>query len=129
MGEFATIPNARQAFRIGRARLVAGIGVDAVTGKPLTPVPVEATVTLQNNGEVQWPATTVAALVEGDGLGQPLLSLGAVRPGDVAEIIMDLEVPMRVKPGMASSMWAILDATTGNRLGPVLIFETVWVPR
>lgn len=109
---------ARQAFRIGRVRLTCS------DSKRL--VPTCAKVTVCNDGKEQWPETAVVALAAGEALDLPLVPLGPLRPKEAAEIVMDLSLPHLAEQGSASSVWAIRDASTGQPLGPLLVFETQW---
>jgi len=102
-----------QAFHVGRVR----IPVDAGS------VPVCAKVTVANNGDSPWPETVVATLVSGDAFGCPLVALGSAQPGEHLDLSLDLLVPEATEPGVASSMWALVNAATGRPLGPLLIFE------
>jgi len=119
--EFAGVvasAGASQAFRMGRMLLPAGGS---------SSVPACAKVVVQNDGQVQWPETTIIAVVSGDSLGFPQMPLGAMQPGEAAEVVFDLLVPAKSEPGATRSTWAILDGATGTPLGPLLFFETVWL--
>jgi hypothetical protein len=107
-----------QAFRMGRMTLPAGGS---------SPVPACAKIVVQNDGQVTWPETTLIAVVAGDSLGFPQLPLGAWKPGEAAEIVLDLNVPAKPEQGAMRSTWAILDGATGAPLGPLLFFEVVWL--
>jgi len=104
-----------KAFRIGRIGVTAGAAS----------VPAEIRLVIVNSGRVQWPATVGAICVRGDSLGCPLcaLSLDApVIPGGHAELALDLTLPA-AEPGTTSSLWALMDAATGFRLGPALVLD------
>jgi len=51
------------------------------------------------------------------------MGLGALQPGEAAEVIMDLAVPQRPQSGLERSAWSMLDAATGDAFGPLLFFE------
>lgn len=137
---------ALQACRIGRVHLPAGFSEAA---------PVCANVVVKNEGEVRWPRTTVIINVDGDSFGLQVKALRALLPGEEEEIMMDLEVSSKEEAGSPSqkrgysrprhsmpklspmleigearpearSVWAIIDAATGSRLGPLLVFEVLW---
>merc|ERR1712008_341464 len=104
-----------KAFRIGR------IGVTAGTAA----VPVEIRLVIVNSGRVQWPQTVAAICVRGDSLGSPLCALShdaPIIPGGHVELALDLMLPA-AEPGTTSSLWALMDAATGFRLGPVLVLD------
>jgi hypothetical protein len=131
---------ARQAFRIGRMHLPKDFS-DAM--------PACAKVAVKNDGMTKWPDTVVLAKIEGDSFGLPTKALSALEPNEVEEVTLELEVnasnePLsararprhsmpkthRLEPGEvrsdARSVWAISDAASGARLGPLLIFEVSW---
>jgi len=136
---------ADKAFRIGRVRLPATFSEI---------MPACARVAVKNDGAVRWPQTTVVMNIEGENLGLQVMALGMLEPGEVKEIEMDLEVCAKsdhsqkrvYRPRQAGhtmpqlaprfvagesraetrSLWAIVDAATGVRLGPLLVFEAVW---
>jgi len=110
---------ASQAFRIGRV----GVPTSTCTGD----VPVCAKVVVKNDGAVPWPDTACLALVAGESWGFEHLPLGPLRPGEHAEIVMDLMLAPKEPPGTTRSTWAIMDAACGASLGPLLILEAVWV--
>ncbi|CAE8610294.1 unnamed protein product [Polarella glacialis] len=109
---------AKQAFRLGRVAL-------PTSDDPTKAVPICAKLVVVNDGAVAWPETTSVALVSGDAFGFPQMQLGALNPGEAAELIMDLSLPARPQPGAARSSWAILDAS-GTPLGPILLLEVFW---
>lgn len=113
---------ARQVFRVGGVRLL----VDPEGGAP---VPASAQAVVKNDGAAPWPKTTTAVLVEGEPLGLAQLPIGAVPPGSAAEVLLDFYVPARATPGATRSAWAFIDAATGARLGPILVFEVTWVDK
>jgi len=133
---------ARQAIRIGRVHLPA-MAADSS--------PASGRLEVKNDGSLRWPQTTVIVHVDGEPFGLEVMALGCVEPGEVKTIEMDLEVqytqsgqtprihrPRRSMPALAPrfvpgevrtearSVWAIVDAATGARLGPMLVFEAVW---
>lgn len=110
---------ARQAYRVGRVGLQAG-GSD-------TSVPMCIKVVVMNDGQVPWPSSAQLAVVAGQDLGFPQLQLGAVQPGEAAEIVMDLLVPPKQEPGLLCSMWALMDSQCGSLIGPLLIFEAAYL--
>jgi len=141
LAELVSTWKAHQAFRIGRIHLAEAASVPAC-----------ARVTVQNNGTAPWPQTTIIVNVAGGDMGIPIVSLGSLDPGETAEIEMDLEVRSQSSQALAKrvgrprhsmpqltprswsgearsetrSVWAIMDANTGTRLGPMLVFEAVW---
>jgi hypothetical protein len=118
--ELASIVNAcgaTQAYRIGRM-VMAPMGNASVT------VPACASVVIKNDGEVPWPETAAVALACGASYDFAHMDLGALQPGEVAEIVMDLSVPA-TSEGCSRSVWAVIDSATGELLGPVLCFEVV----
>jgi len=108
---------AAQAYRIGCVALPAGL--DAA-------VPACARVHVVNDGQVPWPETAAVALVAGEALDFQHLPLGPLEPGEVAEVVMDLLVPSKPAPCAQRSSWAIVDATSGALLGPLLVLEIQW---
>merc|ERR1711879_748290 len=110
---------ARQVFRIGRIRLPMSASSPASTR-----------VTVQNSGLVAWPETTVLANVEGESMGVPVMPLGSLEPGKTADVEIDLQVKSGTTEACSEtrSLWAITEAATGIRLGPLLVFEVVWDP-
>jgi hypothetical protein len=143
LAELVSRCGARQAFRMGCVHLPA-------TFSEASPVCVRMAV--KNDGASRWPQTTVIVNMEGESLGMQVKELGVLEPGEVREIEMDLEVQSRIvgqahkrlyRPrhsmpqlgprsmpdGACSEMrsvWAIVDAATGARLGPLLVFEAMW---
>lgn len=111
---------ARQAFRLGRVALPTG-AADAPA------VPICAKVVVLNDGQAPWPETTAVTLVAGEAFGFPKMDLGALRPGEAAELVLDLTVAPRPESGsQARSSWAVVDSLNGSFLGPVLILEVLW---
>lgn len=108
----------RQAFCLGRVKVPINLGE----------VPVCVKVTLKNDGDSPWPQTVAAVLVSGDALGCPLVALGQgpLLSGALQDFEMDLLVPTASEPGVGSSMWALVNAANGHRLGPLLVFEAVY---
>merc|ERR1712129_78085 len=109
---------AKQAFRAGRVAVPAGLA---------TAVPVCAKVVVVNDGGVPWPAATSLAVVAGDAMGFPQMALGALQPGEAAEVQMDLLLPPKAAQDASRSAWALVDAATGQPLGPLIFFEGVWM--
>eukprot|EP00927_Polykrikos_kofoidii_P018551 TRINITY_DN18608_c0_g1_i4.p1 TRINITY_DN18608_c0_g1~~TRINITY_DN18608_c0_g1_i4.p1 ORF type:complete len:451 (+),score=83.70 TRINITY_DN18608_c0_g1_i4:79-1353(+) len=107
-----------QGYRVGRI---------AVPINGTTAVPACAKIVVQNDGEVTWPEATITAHVDGNHFGFPQLPLGPLRPGEVAEVVMDLLVPPKMEHGSARSTWTIVDASNSKVLGPILLFEVVWM--
>lgn len=115
--EFAHIvaeAGAKQAFRAGR--VVVPTGLDA-------PVPACAKVVVTNDGQVAWPASTALVIIAGDSMGFPQMALGALMPGEAAEIQMDLLLPATEGQESGRSAWALVDAAKGLPLGPLIFFE------
>jgi len=111
---------ARQAFRLGRVALPTG-AADAPA------VPICAKVVVLNDGQAPWPETAAVTLVAGEAFGFPKMDLGALKPGEAAELVLDLTVAPRLESGsQARSSWAIVDSSNGSFLGPVLILEVLW---
>jgi hypothetical protein len=106
----------REAFRIGRVRVPINTGA----------VPVCINLSLQNDGDIPWPQTIVAALVSGDGFGCPLATVDQALPGDIVDLGMELSLPLASEPGVANSMWVLVNAANGKPLGPLLVLEVVW---
>lgn len=106
----------RQAFRVGRVRVPIHAGS----------VPVCAKIKVENDGDAPWPQTAAAVLVSGDAFGCSLISLGSALPGQCSDLSMDLLVSAKAEPGIATSMWAVVNAATGKPLGPLLVFEVAW---
>jgi len=109
---------AKQAFRAGRVAIPVGL---------VAPVPACAKVVVVNDGGVPWPATTVLAVVAGEAMGFPQMALGALLPGEAAEVQMDLLLPPKATKDASRSAWALVDAATGRPLGPLIFFEGVWM--
>jgi len=105
----------QQAFLMGRVRVPMDAG----------PAPVCVNVTIENDSDTPWPHTVAVVLVRGDAYGCPLLSLASASPGERVDLSMDLSVRAATHTGVASSMWAVVDASTGRTLGPLLVFEVV----
>eukprot|EP00931_Biecheleriopsis_adriatica_P003982 TRINITY_DN105720_c0_g1_i1.p1 TRINITY_DN105720_c0_g1~~TRINITY_DN105720_c0_g1_i1.p1 ORF type:complete len:659 (-),score=202.57 TRINITY_DN105720_c0_g1_i1:62-1969(-) len=121
--EFAQViagAGARQAFRLGRIALPAG-------GDESASVPVCAKIVARNDGKVLWPETTAVAVTSGEAFGFPHMQLGALTPGEAAEVMIDLTVPAKPAGSTMRSSWAIIDSSNGKPLGPVLILEVMWV--
>lgn len=109
---------AKQAFCAGRALIPAGLP---------TSEHICAKVVLVNDGTVPWPAMATLAVVAGDALGCPQISLAALQPGEAAEVRIDLCLPAEAAQKAIRSVWALVDAATGQTLGPLIFFETIWV--
>merc|ERR1712060_251977 len=87
--EFAPVvaeAGAKQAYLAGRVTLPVGL---------TAPVPACAKVVIVNDGQVSWPATASLVVVAGDAMGFPHMALGALRPGEAAEVAMDLLLPAK----------------------------------
>jgi len=115
---------ALEAYRIGRMHI-------SEPSSTSSSVPVSAKVSVQNDGEVPWPHTTVLASIEGDSMNLPIVVIGALEVGQAKEIEMDLSVsPTQGADSMLrsqmKSVWTVTDAATGARFGPLLIFEATW---
>jgi len=115
---------ALEAYRIGRMHI-------SEPSSTSSSVPVSAKVSVQNDGEVPWPHTTVLASIEGDSMNLPVMVIGALEVGQAKEIEMDLSVsPTQGADSMLrsqmKSVWTVTDAATGARFGPLLIFEATW---
>jgi len=115
---------ALEAYRIGRMHI-------SEPSSTSSSVPVSAKVSVQNDGEVPWPHTTVLASIEGDSMNLPIMVIGALEVGQAKEIEMDLSVsPTQGADSMLrsqmKSVWTVTDAATGARFGPLLIFEATW---
>lgn len=115
---------ALEAYRIGRMHISEPSSISSS-------VPVSAKVSVQNDGEVPWPHTTVLASIEGDSMNLPIMVIGALEVGQAKEIEMDLSVsPTQGADSMLrsqmKSVWTVTDAATGARFGPLLIFEATW---
>jgi len=110
---------ASQAFRVGRALLPCSAAEGCV--------PAEAKVVLANDGPQAWPEATALVLVAGDALGLQNMGLGAVGPGEAAEIILDLSIPSKPTPLASRSAWSLVDEATGSTFGPLLFFEVAWI--
>jgi len=116
--------SAKQAYRLGRVHLPAGpVSLFGGTGAA---TPVCASVTIENDGKVTWPATTVLALVDGAPLNLPLLQLGPVGSGEAARLELDVSLPARAEAGATRSSWVVTNAATGERFGPLLILDVEW---
>lgn len=108
----------KQAFRFGRVQLPAGLA---------TTVPACAKVIVRNDSEVTWPEATAVQCILGDSFGFGQMQLGALQPGEVAEIVMDLTLPTKAEAARTRSGWAIVDPATDALLGPILLFEVIWM--
>jgi len=111
--------SAKQAYRCGRVILT--------TSAESVDVPVEAKMIIVNDGSVPWPEASCFSIVHGSAFGLEMLSVGAVQPGELVEIIFDLSVAMQDEVGMATSAWSLVDPSTGAAFGPIVFFEAVWV--
>jgi len=89
-------------------------------------VPVYASVTMKNDGEVQTPITGVVTLVTGEAYNLPLARFQALVPGQTTQVFMDLVLPPQSYAHTSHSEWIVTDATTGERFGPLLVLEVVW---
>lgn len=105
-----------QVFRVGQV----------IVPKGGPEVPVSATFAILNDGEVAWPENTVIWHSSGSAMNFPGLALGALGPGEMAQVVMDLTVPIRNDWSFEQSAWAIVDAGTGRPLGPMLLLEVHW---
>jgi len=85
-GSVAAEAGAKQAFLAGRVAVPVGL---------TSPVPACAKVVIVNDGAVVWPATATLAVVAGDAFGFPQIALGELRPGEAAEVHMDLLLPAK----------------------------------
>jgi hypothetical protein len=125
--------DASQDFRVDLERLglekayrLGCIRVDDASLESAS-VPASAKLRLANDGAVRWPETAVLVNVKGDSFGVPLLTLGVKSPGESEEINMDLVVaPPKSQGNQTHSMWAIVNAATGTRFGPLLVLEVDW---
>jgi len=109
----------QQAYRFGRTILPTS----SSTGL----VPAEAKAVVTNDGSIPWPETSAISIAAGDAFGMPSMPLGALRPGEVAEIIFDLNFPLKQEPGEVRSFWMMMDSATGKPFGPLFIIEALWV--
>jgi len=82
-----------------------------------------ATATVMNDGTLAWPASSALRLIAGPALGLPEVPLGALAPGEAAQIVMDFAVE-RGQPGESGrSAWTMVDEQ-GEPFGPLFIFES-----
>jgi len=109
----------RQACRLGRTILP--------TSNSTGLVPAEAKAVVINDGSIPWPECTAIGVAAGDAFGLPSMQLGALQPGEAAEIIFDLNLPLKQEPGEARSIWTMRDSATGKPFGPLFIVEALWV--
>jgi len=119
--EFAQIVAAcsgRQAFRVGRVQVAAGVRAE--------PVPACGCVVLENDGQLPWPSSTAFKLLSGDAYGFMPENLGGLQPGETAEMALDFLLTSQTVLGTSRSVWALMNSA-GWPLGPVLIFEVVFV--
>merc|ERR1740123_688217 len=119
--EFAPVvaeAGAKQAYLAGRVTLPVGL---------TAPVPACAKVVIVNDGEVPWPETAALVVVAGDAMGFPHMALGALQPGEAAEVAMDLLLPTKAARDTSRSAWALVNASTGQPLGPLIFFEGLWL--
>jgi hypothetical protein len=107
---------ARQVFCIGSIKLPVGN----------VAVPASATAIVINNGQVPWPEAASVVSLAGESFGFSQMPLGAVNPGEDAEIVLDLLVSPRSEPCTERSTWGIINAATGESLGLILSFTTSW---
>jgi len=109
----------QQAYRLGRAVLPTS----GSTGL----VPAEAKAVVTNDGSIPWPESTTIAIAAGEAFGLPSMPLGALQPGDAAEIIFDLNLPLKQEPGKVHSIWTLTNTATGEPFGPLFILEVLWM--
>jgi len=109
----------KQAYRLGRTI----IPTSSSTGL----VPAEAKAVVTNDGSIPWPESAAIGIAAGDAFGLPSMSLGALRPGEAAEIIFDLNLPLKQEPGEVRSVWTMMDSATGEPFGPLFIIEALWM--
>jgi len=109
----------QQAYRLGRTILP--------TSNSTGLVPAEAKAVVINDGSIPWPESTAIGIAAGEAFGLPSMPLGALQPGEAAEIIFDLNLPLKQEPGEARSIWTMMDSATGEPFGPLFIIEALWV--
>merc|ERR1712060_971097 len=119
--EFAPVvaeAGAKQAYLAGRVTMPVGL---------TAPVPACAKVVIVNDGQVPWPETASLVVVAGDAMDFPHMALGALQPGEAAEVAMDLKLPAKAARESCRSAWALVDSATGQPLGPLIFFEGLWM--
>jgi len=104
-------------WRVGRILLPVGLQ---------TGVPVCAKFILKNDGELAWPETTCIVSASGNSYGFQQMALGALQPNEVAEVIMDLNLPSIEEPTAERSSWALMDEATGTVFGPHVLLDVSW---
>lgn len=115
LGEFPRVASAG-AFRLGH------VVISGLEGQPS--LPVNARFAIRNNGSSAWPEGTALRIVAGDPYGFDFMPVGALAPGDAAELVLDLLVPSRGDFGVRSA-WVLTDAY-GEPFGPLFVLEVQW---
>mmetsp|Transcript_84449 Transcript_84449/g.262187 ORF Transcript_84449/g.262187 Transcript_84449/m.262187 type:complete len:277 (-) Transcript_84449:171-1001(-) len=111
-------PRMAGAFCLGRLLVLPGQcpgGVQAV-----------ARAVVINNGRAAWPAATAVRIVAGDAYGFGAMHVGALEPGQGADLALDLVLPTDAEPCSGKrSAWVLTD-DHGEPFGPLLVLEVAW---
>jgi len=121
LGEVVASCQVSQVYRIGRMMISA-------TEDIATSVPVSARIKVMNDGEGSWPESVALMHKSGPSCDCSFVQLGALRPGEDEEIVMDLSVPVASGVGTSRSLsvWTIAEGASGKPLGSALCFEVFW---
>jgi hypothetical protein len=112
----ALFPNVKRVARIGRVFL------DSASSQGI-PALMSATLSLWNDGEVVWPATTRLRLVMGPVMGEPEVPLSTeVHPGQPAELTLQWSVPYHLQGRGLLRAGYVLESGT-EPFGPLLLLE------
>lgn len=101
----AQFPRMRRAFHFGRVQSAAGAAL-------------ALRLCVANTSKKPWPASTALRIAAGPAQGLPELHVGALGPGDVAELELRL---LPESPGRSS--WSL--EADGEPFGPLLILDAV----
>lgn len=108
----------RQVFRIGRL----SVPVDD------KPVKVNSTITLQNDGTVEWPKCIAIEHLGGDDLSLIRMPLPTLDSCEAKTVTMKFVVPANRRPGTTSrSTWAVKNSASNNLIGPALVLDIEWI--
>jgi hypothetical protein len=115
-------------YKASQAYLIGRMVISATGASSVGPVPVSKKVTVANTGGVVWPVGTILMHKAGPVFELPTVDLGALQPGQATDAVLDLKVPLTGCVGTSRSLtvWAVVDPSTGESLGPILCFEVFW---
>lgn len=117
------------AVCLGRAIVLPAFATAGLGTRP-SHLPLDVHVQVLNSGPAAWPDAACLRCVAGDPHGFDLMHIGALLPGQGADLQLDLHISADGGcPGTqlgARSAWVLTD-DVGRPFGPLLVLEVMWL--